>query len=280
MKIIALMENRAAEPLVHQHGLSLYIEHRDKKLLLDSGANAAFAKNARALGVDLSQIDAAVLSHGHYDHSGGFDAFLAQNDTAPLYLRRGADGENCADHGERGIEYIGIPCGLASRHPGRLVFVDGVREILPGAFLLPDGVAQVEEKSRRAGMLRRTDAGYLPEDFSHEQTLVLDEGDTLAAFNSCSHAGVADIVEAVLRAFPGRTLSAFVGGFHMMGKGGAETLGWPREAVLAEGERLKSLPVARYYTCHCTGLPAFRLLRGVLGERLSYLRTGDIVALP
>ena len=65
----------------------------------------------------------------------------------------------------------------------------------------------------------------------------------------------------------------------MMGKGGAETLGWQEEAVRQEGERLKALDVDRYYTCHCTGLPAFHLLEAVLGGRVAYFQTGDTLEL-
>ena len=73
MRIINLMENtKGAEGCVWEHGLSFYIETKKHKLLADTGASEAFLKNAVVLGIDLRRVDTVILSHGHYDHGGGF----------------------------------------------------------------------------------------------------------------------------------------------------------------------------------------------------------------
>ena len=87
MKIWTLMENSACQgDLAAEHGLSLYVETNGKKILFDAGQSAAFADNAEKLGVDLAQVDLVVLSHGHYDHSGGLRRFLEINDHAEIYV--------------------------------------------------------------------------------------------------------------------------------------------------------------------------------------------------
>ena len=76
MKVTVLAENSACrEDLTPQHGLSLYIETNGKKILFDMGQDDTFAQNAKTLGIDLSQADLAIISHGHYDHVGGLDTF-------------------------------------------------------------------------------------------------------------------------------------------------------------------------------------------------------------
>ena len=70
---------------VYEHGLSFYIETKKHKLLLDTGASDATLKNAEKLGIDLTQVDTVILSHGHYDHSGGIMAFAKLNPTAKIY---------------------------------------------------------------------------------------------------------------------------------------------------------------------------------------------------
>ena len=280
MKLTALIENRAPSGLVCEHGLSIWIEYRDNVILLDSGASDAFLGNADALGLDLSRVDIAVLSHGHFDHSGGFAGLFNRNSRVQVAMRPGADGPNYADHPPRGLEYIGIPKDILARYPNRFIPLRGKVELLPGVWALPDGVTGLEGRSRRAGMFRRLGASFVPEDFSHEQTLVLEGASGLVVLNSCSHAGVPGILRTVMRAFPERPIAAFFGGFHMMGKAGVTSLGWGEEDVRAEAEALKALPVSTYYTCHCTGTPAFALLKEVLGDRIRYFQTGDQVEIP
>ena len=93
MKIITLLENTSSRPgLAAARGLSLYLEAAGRRVLFDMGPDASFLENARALGVDLSAVDTAVLSHGHSDHGGGLAAFCAINARAGIYLRREALG--------------------------------------------------------------------------------------------------------------------------------------------------------------------------------------------
>ncbi len=73
-----------------EHGLSLYLETGESKMLFDMGQSDAFVANARSLNVNLAAIDFAVLSHGHYDHGGGLRAFFNTNDHAPVYISRHA----------------------------------------------------------------------------------------------------------------------------------------------------------------------------------------------
>lgn len=280
MKLTALIENRAPEGLVCEHGLSIWIEYKDKVILLDSGASDAFLRNADALGLDLARVDAAVLSHGHFDHSGGFAGLFARNNRVSVAMRKGADGPNYADHPPQGLEYIGIPKDLLARYPHRFTSLQGRVELLPGVWAIPDGVSGLESRSRRAGMYRKTDGAFVPESFRHEQTLVLEGASGLVVLNSCSHAGVPGILRTVTRRFPGRPIAAFFGGFHMMGKAGVTSLGWSEAEVRAEAEALKELPVSTYYTCHCTGTPAFALLKEALGDRIRYFQTGDQVEIP
>ena len=97
MRITVLSDNLPARGLEAEWGLSLYLEYQGHALLLDTGASDLFARNADALGLDLGAVALGVLSHAHWDHADGMDAFFARNAAAPFYLRQGC-GETCFDH--------------------------------------------------------------------------------------------------------------------------------------------------------------------------------------
>ena len=89
MKIISLVENTSVnEEIKAEHGLSLYIEAKKHKILFDMGQTTLFLENAGKLGIDLSQVDVAILSHGHYDHGGGLEKFLEINKKAYVYVNQ------------------------------------------------------------------------------------------------------------------------------------------------------------------------------------------------
>ena len=89
-----LIDNIAAEPLAAEWGLSILLTLDGRKLLLDTGAGPAFARNAELLGIDLACVGAGVLSHAHYDHADGLAEFFTRNRTAPFFVRAGSC-ENC-----------------------------------------------------------------------------------------------------------------------------------------------------------------------------------------
>ena len=256
-------------------GLSVYIEFEGRRYLLDTGASAHFAKNAAAMGVDLSKVDAAILSHAHYDHANGMAEFFGINSTAPFYLRKGAD-ENCyhthkifgpiAYH-----EYIGIRRGSLKRFADRIRFAEGDAQIAPNVYLIPhkNSIASTETResiARAAHLSVKENGKYRYDSFDHEQSLVFDTPKGLFVMNSCSHGGADNIVKEIAATFPGKKIYAMLGGFHLFR--------CSDETVRAFAMRLRDLDVQKIYTGHCTGNRAFEILKEVLGERAEQMFTG------
>lgn len=255
MKLKVLMENTAAqEGFCAEHGLSLYIETGERRILFDMGQTDGFVSNARAAHVDLSGVDAAVLSHGHYDHGGGMAAFLALNDHAPVYVHRLAFGHH--GHGEE--KYIGLDPAL--QHSERLRFVQGDTVLDENLSLHDCSERACHQPILSHGLTVRDENGWQPETFRHEQYLLVRENGRRILVSGCSHKGVVNIA----RWFEPDVL---VGGFHLMNV--------EDEAALdAIADELLSLPT-QYYTAHCTGLAQYSRLKKRMNDRLQYLAAGS-----
>ena len=276
MKITVLIENMASGELCCEHGLSIYIEHYGKNYLLDTGASNTFMKNARKMQISLADVDAAFLSHAHYDHSGGYGGFFEENKKAKVYLREHAK-EACYSKVGPISRYIGIPEGLLAAHPERFCFLNGDYQVEQGVWLITHKSGHLAERGKRAHMYRKVNGRFQADDFSHEQSLVFETEKGLIVLNSCSHGGIVNIVEDVKDTFDGREVYAVIGGFHLMGLGGAKTIAVSKEEVIEIGQTLLQLGVQQIYTGHCTGEPAIRILKEKFGACIHDLCTGTVI---
>jgi len=277
MQITTLIENHAAcsgEGLVAEHGLSLHIDHGGKQILFDTGASGSFAANALKLGIDLDRVDAAVLSHHHYDHGGGLEAFFAVNHHAPVYLRDPPEGEPYFKALSVVSRPIGLPGSLLDNFAERFVYLDAFTEILPSIFIFTKIPRQFDSPRGNRHIYLKQGKRYVHDSFSHELLMALRVKDGLVVLTACSHSGVLNMIQAVRDRFPQERIKAVIGGFHLLGIPLLNTLADSKTAVIDLGRALQELPVDRYWTGHCTGDRAFALLQRVLGDRLSALRTG------
>ncbi|MEG0779142.1 MAG: MBL fold metallo-hydrolase [Oscillospiraceae bacterium] len=270
MKVMTLLENTAvSDDLRHAHGLSLYVETPTRKLLFDMGPNAGFLENAEKLGVDIAAVDMAFLSHGHYDHSGGMELFCKRNDHAKIVLHQDAFGDFWAVS-PKGNTYIGIDPHF-KKFADRFVFTHGQAVIEDGLQVFSDIVTSDYPSSANGTLREKIGDSYPPEDFRHEQNLLVTaEGKTLL-LAGCAHRGIVNILrrsEAIL----GRSPDVVCAGFHLYNPttGAPE----PRELIEAVGAELKARTGTVYYTGHCTGGEAFAILRESLGDRIQPLSGG------
>ena len=271
MKFTVLTDNNGRNGLEGEWGLSVFIEYNGKNFLLDAGNTGLFAENAKKLGIDLETVEAAFLSHAHYDHSDGFPEFFKANTKAKLYIRSGCR-ESCYARKEGKIEYIGIKKGFLSEFENRIERVDGIKEVCEGVWLVGHTTPGTEAVGKREEMFVRTASAYRPDGFDHEQSLVFKTGQGLVVFNSCSHIGAAAIIKEVSDAFEGEKVVALIGGFHLYNKSEKE--------VRAFAEAVKETGSETLVTGHCTGEEAFSILREELGDAVTGLYAGLEMSFP
>lgn len=273
MKIVTLLENTACrENLAHAHGLSLYIETPRHKILFDAGPNEDFLVNAKTLGVDLRAVDLAVLSHGHYDHGGGLAAFCALNSRAKIYIHPLAFGDFYALDPGREPEYIGL--SPQAKALGDRLVRTGDRMDIDGELTLFSAVPEdFSTGGAGARLQEKTETGFRPETFRHEQNLLVQTGETAALFAGCAHRGVVNILQGA-RAILGRLPDAVFGGFHLF-QTDPES---PADNALIDATGQALLPGSTvYYTGHCTGDYACGRLSAILGDRLRPMTGGTVV---
>jgi 7,8-dihydropterin-6-yl-methyl-4-(beta-D-ribofuranosyl)aminobenzene 5'-phosphate synthase len=270
IEITALVENTSCDPRVGAaHGLSLAIEGCGKRILFDTGPSDLLEQNAQALQVDLSAFDLAVISHGHYDHGGGLHAFLAANHTAPVYVSEFAFGPFYSEREDGTYKYIGLDRDLVG-HPQ--IVTTGPNTVISGQARLFAGAEGDRFTPKGNARLRKqVGTAYLPDDFAHEQSLVMEEDGICLLTAGCAHLGIANIIERC-KTVCGHYPTHVVGGFHLSGNTeSAKTLSDLGKYLLSTG--------AMFYTCHCTGEESYEILRKQMGDRIQYLPGGRHVTI-
>lgn len=285
MRIINLIENTPGRPgCAYAHGLSFYIETSNHKLLLDLGPSEETLENASKIGIELTQVDTVVLSHGHYDHSGGLMAFMDLNKNATIYMQKLAgddyfadDGVNAAEDADGGstgerYRYIGIDKNILQNPNVKLIQGDYQIDDELDIFTIEKRARKLPFTNKR--LLQKIDGSFVRDDFKHEHYLVITDDDKKILLSGCAHQGIISIMEAYhehYNSYP----DVVVSGFHLFKKN-ADYSDEELQEIRDIAEELKKYPT-HFVTCHCTGVPAYEEMKNILGDQLDYVHSGDEV---
>lgn len=258
MKIVSLLENTASSETVKaEHGLSLYIETNSHKILFDMGQSDLFYENAQALGIDLTNVNIAILSHGHYDHGGGLGKFLQVNNTAPVYINKYA----FEPHYNGTEKYIGLDASLKDNP--RIIFTGDEFQIDETLTLFTCNKKERNFSLLPSGLNIFENGEFVPDDFRHEQYLLIEEHGKNVLISGCSHKGICDITDWF-------KADVLVGGFHLSKYP-------PDEKLICIADKLDSSGT-QFYTCHCTGTEQYNFMKKFM-NKLSYLSCGESILL-
>ena len=280
MEIVTLIENDVspdASELHSEAGLSLYIKSANRNILFDTGSSGRFAENAEKLGVDISRIDLVVISHAHFDHTGGLKRFFEINDKARVYIKKQAIG----DYFYKVLfinKNIGTNPSLFQKYNDRFVFVEDDLEIEKGIRILTHIQKNHPLPLDSRHIMKLENGKLVHDDFLHEQMLLITENNHLYCFTGCSHHGIVNMVETAVQQ-AGTMKMSVIGGFHMYNpvtKGLSEN----KETVIKVGQLLKSYQfIDKIATGHCTGKRAYDILKTELSDQLVNLHTGSVIRL-
>lgn len=274
LKITTLIENNSDKNniLYSEHGLSLYLEINEKKILFDTGQSGDFIKNAEKLKSDLNNLDYVILSHGHYDHSGGFRKLVEDTSKSfKLLVGNGFFNEKYKFIEGESYKFNGNSFDEEFARENE-VFIKYIDEDL---FNITEDVIIFSNFERKNDFeilnskfyIKENDK-YVIDDFSDEIVLGVKHEKGLVVILGCSHVGIVNILETIIQR-TGMPIYAIVGGSHLIEADEMRlnnTINYLKE---------KNINILRL--SHCTGNSAVEKLKSEFGNKFVYNNTGNII---
>ncbi len=270
-----IVENSAqrSSPFWGEHGVSFAIETPEGRVLFDTGQSGdVLVHNATLMGIPLGQIAALVLSHAHYDHTGGLERFLAfGRPGTPMYANPGLFQERFSMKGDT-PESIGLRLSMDRLAQGfDIRLCAEPTEIIPGVWTTGEIKDRSEFEGRSARHRISVDGAWLPDPYRDDQSLVLETQGGLVVVCGCCHAGLLNTLAQIKRFFH-KQITAVVGGTHLV-SADSETLLHAVDVLKRDysGESLK------LYPNHCTGERAYLTLANAFSDHVRPCPAGTVL---
>ncbi|NLW06664.1 MAG: MBL fold metallo-hydrolase [Clostridia bacterium] len=272
VEIISLVDNYVtASGLLAEHGLSFLVRTADQTILFDAGTGAVITHNLREMGINPREIKAVVLSHGHYDHSGGVKKICEVTGPVPVFAHPGIFGAKHKIEPGQEPKYIGIPRSQLELEQKGADF-----KLSQTPIEVSKGVLLTGEIPRRHGFENEANNFYLlneeeyvADDLADDQSLVVTTAKGPVVVLGCTHSGLINTLDHILDITGADRIYAAIGGTHLKD---------------ASPERLaktiKELPrfgLQHFVGCHCTGFVASSALAQALGDKFSYNYVGNVL---
>ncbi|MCR1898856.1 MBL fold metallo-hydrolase [Irregularibacter muris] len=272
MNITTLIENKSGgkEELNTEHGLSMYIEIDGKNILFDTGQSGKFIDNAKKLNIDLKDLDYAILSHGHYDHSGGFVRLIQEiNPKIKLYVGKGFFHEKYNLHQED-YEYVGNDFDedfLRSNHIPVEYIQENSMNITENLIAFTNFHRNEEFENSNQNMFIKEKNKYKKDLFLDEISLGIPSKEGFVLLVGCSHVGIVNILDTVIQR-TNKNIHTFLGGTHLVTE--------EEEKINRVIQYIQEKDIQVVGACHCTGKNGETMLREQLGEKFKNNRTGNL----
>lgn len=267
-KLTILVNNTVyRSALQAEHGWSVLIETKNGSLLFDLGQGDLFKKNADFLKCDLKKVDKLILSHGHYDHTGGLNLFLSINTDATVFAHPHVFKTRYAVKPGKTPRNIGMP-DLDKKHENRFCFTSEPTQILPDVFVTGEINRRYDTREITAGFFFDP-AGKNPDQVLDDQSLIINTSKGVVVLLGCCHAGVANTLEAVADFTGEESFYMVLGGMHL--SSASENM--MRETV----QGLEKFKVQKIGLAHCTGHRGEEALNRLFKEEIFYCDVGTVI---
>lgn len=244
--ITILVDNHGTDPgLGTEHGWAVWIETGDHHILFDTGQTDLLLENAKALGIDLSQTDYIVLSHGHYDHTGGLLSVLRRAPRATLFMHSAAKG-NKFSRKQSEVRDIGMSESTRKaliKH--RVIWTDSPTQICPGLHVTGQ-VPRFNPWEDVGGDFYLDRHCHTTDPVLDDQSLWIEHGNgQISVILGCTHSGIINTLHYIAGLAKTDAFDLLLGGLHLANA--------DQERLIQTELYLKKHPPKRIVPGHCTG---------------------------
>jgi len=254
VKITTIVDNNALDKrLKTEHGLAFLIETGLWKILFDTGQGGALFHNARQLGLDLQEIDMVVLSHGHYDHTGGLEGVLRSDSNPVIYAHPAVYEPKYTPNNDGTGRYIGIQ-HKREDISSKAVMIDVIAPLEISKELFITGpIPRETDFEDTGGDFYLDDNCTCPDKLVDDMAVYFHSPEGIVVLLGCAHAGIINTLRYVRLLTNDSPVYAVLGGMHLRSAGAMRI-----ENTLSE---LRKLEVSNIGPSHCTGRPVVSLMR-------------------
>ena len=266
IRITILIENTAYKAgLKTEHGLSFWIEYGNNKILFDTGRSESILYNAKTLDIDLAQTDAIILSHGHYDHTGGLPSVINIASKAKIYLHPAATEPKYSQK-TSGTKYIGTSDSAKKAiEDCPIIWTETPATIFP-AMSVTGQVPRMNDYEDVGGHFFIDENCQRPDELLDDQTLLMKLAKGLIVVFGCAHSGVVNTLDYISKLTGEKNIYAVIGGMHLLNAS--------RARITNTIEVFQKYEIQKVIPLHCTGHKAIGAMKNAFGDKCLCLGAG------
>ena len=272
--VTVLVDNVVGQPrLLGEHGLSIALRYGNTLVLFDTGEGEALARNAARLGIDLGEVEHIILSHGHYDHSGGLKVATEAAPKAPVWMHPQAKQARYAKANRDQMESISMPESVIDHlvRSDRDIRVTAYPTVVFSGLRITGTIPRPELFAVDDGLFLDTDASAKDE-VDDDQAIFFETKVGLVVLLGCAHSGVINTLSYISRLTKGAQIAAVIGGLHLFAASEEEI----RRTVAFLKEQRLDLVVPG----HCTGPKATFAFAQAFGSQFRPCHSGLTLSFP